>query len=212
MGAHLQGSKFSNRISMNTLNGYDKAMSAASPLVPRKVWTRDEVNRLSWDGFSLELINGELIDRRMGKNPPHIYWKNLLSAWLVKNFDIDYVRSEDPIDVAAQDNPTSEPEPDLALTVQTVRETKGNKPTAEYLRLVIEVSDTTFWFDRNVKAPLYARAGIREYWIVDVRKPNAPEVMVFKDPRPNGTYAGIKHFAPHETIMFEDREFRIDWL
>ena len=34
--------------------------------------------------------------------------------------------------------------------------------------LVIDVSDTTFGYDRNVKLPLYARAGIGEAWIVDL--------------------------------------------
>jgi len=33
---------------------------------------------------------------------------------------------------------------------------------------VIEVSDTTFRYDHKIKAPLYARHGIPEYWIVEI--------------------------------------------
>ena len=74
-------------------------MSGAQPLIPRKVWTRAEVDRLSFDGLSLELVNGDLIDRT-GKRPPHIYWKAVLRKWLISQFGDDYVRTEDPVNVA----------------------------------------------------------------------------------------------------------------
>ena len=34
--------------------------------------------------------------------------------------------------------------------------------------LVVEVSDSSLWFDLNVKAKIYARVGIAEYWVMDV--------------------------------------------
>jgi Uma2 family endonuclease len=45
----------------------------------------------------------------------------------------------------------------------------GSLPGPEDVLLVIEVSDTTLGYDRSVKLPLYARAGIREAWIVDLQ-------------------------------------------
>ena len=138
-------------------------MSAAKHLIiPRKIWTRAEVNRLSWDGLNLELVNGELIDH-MGKKPPHNYWKTTLGDWLREQFGIGFVRSEDPIDVAPEDNPTSEPEPDVFVTYQPIQETRGVNPKPEDLRLVVEVSDSTFEYDRTIKAALYDRAGNRVY-------------------------------------------------
>ena len=40
--------------------------------------------------------------------------------------------------------------------------------TGDDTLLVIEVSDTTFRYDGKIKAPLYARYGIQEYWIVEI--------------------------------------------
>jgi Uma2 family endonuclease len=57
----------------------------------------------------------------------------------------------------------SEPEPDLVI----VKPNLPGKPEAKDISLVIEVSETTLRIDRNVKAVIYAAAGIPEYWIVD---------------------------------------------
>ena len=59
-----------------------------------------------------------------------------------------------------------EPQPDLAVV--RVRDYVDSLPGPEDVLLVIEVSDTTLAYDRNVKLPLYARANIRETWIVDL--------------------------------------------
>ena len=75
-------------------------------------------------------------------------------------FDDDYVRSESPIDVAPDDNPTSEPEPDLVVTFRSRRELRYEPKDVV---LVVEVSDSTYDYDRTVKAALYAGAGIAEY-------------------------------------------------
>jgi Uma2 family endonuclease len=49
--------------------------------------------------------------------------------------------------------------------------------------LVIEVSDSTLDFDRRVKLPLYAKAGVAEMWIVDVQ---AQRVEVYRVPGSDG--------------------------
>jgi len=59
-----------------------------------------------------------------------------------------------------------EPQPDLAVV--RARDYGGSLPGPEDILLLIEVSDTTLNYDRNVKLPLYARAGIAESWIVDL--------------------------------------------
>ena len=178
-------------------------MSAAeSFFIPRKVWTRAEVALLPCETLSLELVNGELIDR-MGKNPPHVYWKSVLRDWLIAQFDGGYVRSEDPIDVAPDDNPTSEPEPDLIVTVRSVKETRGTNPNPEDLRLVVEISDRTYVYDKTVKAELYARAGIQEYWVLDVRTADAPRLLVHREPR-EGRYCVITTHSHHTAIEVLD--------
>jgi Uma2 family endonuclease len=59
-----------------------------------------------------------------------------------------------------------EPQPDLAVV--RARDYRESLPGPEDVLLVIEVSDTTLDYDRNVKLPLYGRAGIAESWIVDL--------------------------------------------
>ena len=89
----------------------------------------------------------------------------------------------------------SEPEPDLVLLAWQAA--RMDHPTAPDVLLAIEVADTTLSYDRTVKGPLYAAAGIAEYWIV-----NLPErvVEVHRDPGPDGyrhvTAAGSGQLAP----------------
>lgn len=59
-----------------------------------------------------------------------------------------------------------EPHPDLAVVRE--RDYRDSLPGPEDVLLGIEVSDTTLRYHKNVKLPLYARAGIAESWIVDL--------------------------------------------
>ncbi len=60
--------------------------------------------------------------------------------------------------------PHNAPEPDVVVT----SEPDGEGPVPiDTVRLIVEISDTTLNQDLNVKAPLYARHGIAEYWVVD---------------------------------------------
>ena len=68
----------------------------------------------------------------------------------------------------------------------------------EDVLLLIEVSDTTLSYDRGVKLPLYARAGIRDVWIVDL----AGEVIeLYADPSGDG-YRGSKQARRGETVEY----------
>src|SRR5690349_18150766 len=88
------------------------------PEPPRKIWTRAECATLDsvglLDNQHLELVEGELISK-MGKKRPHVNVLTLLMGRLIEIFGIRYVNPEAPIDVAPEDNPTNEPEPDLIV-------------------------------------------------------------------------------------------------
>lgn len=103
---------------------------------------------------------------------------------------------EAPIDVAPQDNPTNEPEPDLVVLVKPSREYQNANPQPGDLRLVVEISDTTVGFDLTAKAELYARAGIIEYWVVDIA---ARRLIVHRDPR-EGLYRSIAAYSEQESV------------
>jgi Uma2 family endonuclease len=76
------------------------------------------------------------------------------------------VRSQLPLRLGEH----SEPEPDLAVVKRRSDYYAEHHPTAADVLLVIELSDSTLRYDREVKVPLYARHGIPETWIVDVGK------------------------------------------
>jgi Uma2 family endonuclease len=62
----------------------------------------------------------------------------------------------------------SEPEPDVAILFPDPLDYEDHHPTPSEIYLLVEVSDSTLKFDRETKAPAYARSGIAEYWVLDV--------------------------------------------
>jgi len=98
------------------------------------------------------------------------------------------VRIQAPISAADE----SEPEPDVALV-----------PLGDYriahpdrAHLVIEVAVSSAKKDRLVKAPIYARSGFAEYWLVDV---DAKRIEVYVEPSPSG-YGRMTLHSAGETI------------
>ena len=85
---------------------------------PRKRWTRTEYAAAEASGVfdrqRLELIDGELFNK-MPKKRPHVAALALLLEWFLRVFGGRFVNSEAPIDVAPEDNPTNEPQPDLIV-------------------------------------------------------------------------------------------------
>jgi Uma2 family endonuclease len=76
----------------------------------------------------------------------------------------------------------SEPEPDVSVVPGDPRDYRDAHP--EHPALIVEVALSRLRFDREHKGSLYARAGIADYWIV-----NIPErsVEVYREPVPDGT-------------------------
>ncbi len=182
-----------------------------SPDPPRKRWTRAECAVLEtsgiWERERLELIGGELISK-MGKKRSHVNALVAVQGWLVRTFGEQFVNPEAPIDVAPQDNPSNEPEPDLVVLAKPSREYQDANPTPGDLRLVVEISDTTLAFDLTAKAELYARAGILEYWVLDVA---ARRLIVHREPR-EGLYRSVIAYAEHEAVAplaAPQSEFRV---
>ncbi len=69
-------------------------------------------------------------------------------------------------------------------------------PSAADVLLVVEVADTSLAYDRDVKVPLYAQAGIAEVWLVDLNK---RELIVYRSPV-NGKYTEVRYPQPADTV------------
>jgi Uma2 family endonuclease len=164
---------------------------------PRRRWTRKDCEALSWmpDWERLELIEGELINK-IGKNQPHVISLVYLLAWLQGVFGVRRVLPEAPIDVAPEDNPTSKPEPDLAVLKREVSHFLKEAPQPGDLDLVLEVADTKLYFALTTKALLYARAGITDYWVLDIA---GRRMIVHREPR-EGRYSSVVVYGSEESV------------
>jgi Uma2 family endonuclease len=132
-------------------------------------WTRKEYEQLVELGVlhedePIELIGGQMIVAEP-KNAPHPTAVGLTADALRAAFGPGWVvRSQDP--VALDDE--SEPEPDVSVVPGRWRDYSHTHP--ERPALIVEVADSSIAFDRRYKGSLYARAGIADYWIVNVRR------------------------------------------
>jgi hypothetical protein len=77
----------------------------------------------------------------------------------------------------------SEPQPDVALLVPRANFYRDAHPTPRDVLLVIEVCETSGEFDRRVKLPLYAKAGIPEVWLIDAAQ---EQIEVYHAPSVQG--------------------------
>ncbi len=122
----------------------------------------------------------------IGIGSEHAACVRRLSRFLIRNAEPQaLVSAQNPVRL----NEASEPEPDLALLRPREDDYASRHPQPDDVFLVVEVADTSLSFDRDVKLPLYAAAGIPEAWIVDLE---ADEVHVYREP--DG-----ERYATHET-------------
>jgi Uma2 family endonuclease len=87
------------------------------------------------------------------------------------------------------------PEPDVAVVAGPCEQHEAELPRAALL--VVEVSETSLAFDRGRKADIYARAGVPEYWVVDVR---GASVEIRRDPGPAG-YATTRVVRRDDAVL-----------
>jgi len=100
----------------------------------------------------------------------------------------------------------SEPQPDIALLTSRDDFYTASHPTPKDVLLLIEVSDTSLEFDRDTKGELYAKAGISEYWIVNLLD---NRVEVYREPSDIG-YRTTRRILPGERLtMLEFPEISI---
>ncbi len=126
------------------------------------------------DGDPLELLEGWLVPT-MVKNPPHATARHFTTKALERVVPSGYyVRSQEPITLE-----DSEPEPDVALVRGNPEQYARRHPGPQEAAIVVEVADVSLRRDRTTKKRIYARAGIPDYWII-----NLPErrIEVYGDP------------------------------
>ena len=150
----------------------------------RRTFTVDEYHKMAEAGIlheddRVELIEGEIINMTPigSRHTACVKKLNRLFAELLGSEVI--ISVQDPLRLGD----TSEPEPDIALLRPRPDFYAERHPSADDTLLVVEVADTSLVYDREVKVPLYARAGLAEVWLVDLVQ---QQVLVHRNPAAQG--------------------------
>ena len=114
----------------------------------------------------VELIAGQIVAMSPigSRHAACVKRLNLLIGKMVG--DSMLIGVQDPIQLDAY----SAPEPDLVLLRPRADFYAEAHPSAADVLLAVEVADTSIDYDREVKLPLYARAGLPEVWLIDLQK------------------------------------------
>jgi Uma2 family endonuclease len=127
----------------------------------------DEYHRMIAAGIlgedeRVQLVDGLLV-AMTPQGRPHAFVIQKLNRLLVRTLPDDFeVLTQLPLTLTDD----SEPEPDLAVVKAQDAASRTEHPTTALL--IIEVAGESLRFDRRSKAALYARAGVPEYWIVNL--------------------------------------------
>lgn len=155
-------------------------------------WTLTEYGELSKTGLFHDvktmLIRGELFVMTL-PNPPHNLAVGLVEDWLRVVFaQGHHVRGQMALNVGTE----TDPGPDVAVVRGLRRDYPDRQPTEAVL--VVEVSDSTLFYDTATKAELYATAGVPDYWVIDL---NARRLLIYRDPEPLPEGLGATAYRTH---------------
>ncbi|BAY10671.1 Uma2 family endonuclease [Calothrix sp. NIES-2098] len=160
-----------------------------------RLWTVEEYHRMAEAGIfaadeRVELLEGKIIwmsakgtAHRSAVGRTDYLLKNRLGnrAW---------VSIQDPVKL----NERSEPEPDIAVVKVDPLDYADHHPTPAEVYLIIEVADSSLKLDCETKGKAYSKAGITDYWVLDVI---GRQLHIFREPTEDGYQS--------EVILAEDR-------
>jgi Uma2 family endonuclease len=151
----------------------------------RRRFTNEEYHRMGEAGIlrhdeRVELIEGEIIE--MGSiGRVHAGTVDRVANVFSRRLGIRaIVRVQNPVVFI---DLLSEPQPDVTLLIPRPDFYTGGHPECGDIFLVVEVMDSTVAYDRRIKLPLYARAGVAEVWLVNV---NTRRIEGYRQPSPAG--------------------------
>ncbi|MGH7171891.1 MAG: Uma2 family endonuclease [Gemmataceae bacterium] len=167
---------------------------------PRR-WTRTEYYQMAewglFHGQRVELIEGEIMVLSPQKAEHWTTADQVAELLRISFGSAFHVRLQGPIDFGT----LSEPEPDVAVVVGSRAQYATHHPRTAVL--IVEVSESSLSYDRNRKASLYARAGIADYWIVNLVN---NQLEVRRDPQPDPSqhyghgYASVTILVPPASV------------
>ena len=161
-------------------------------------FTVDEYHRMGEVGiFSeddrVELLAGEIVEMSP-IGPLHTGTVSRLNALFSSRLGTEVIVSvQNPLLLRTED---SEPQPDVVLLRPRPDFYTRSHPEVQDVYLVIEVADTSVVTDREVKLPIYARAGVPEAWLLDM---SMQRLEVHRHPTPDG-YQDVRSLQRGESV------------
>jgi Uma2 family endonuclease len=173
----------------------------ASLRIRTRRWTRQEYDRLIEFGVlqeddPIELIEGRLVVAEPQRDP-HARAVELVAETLRRAFGRGWrVRVQLPLALGHD----SAPEPDVSVVRGTPRDAPSGHPTTA--ALVVEIADSSLPLDRGPKAQVYARAGIADYWIVNLidRVLEVCREPSWRGPRGRARYTAVETLGADATL------------
>ncbi len=152
----------------------------------RKKWSVSECHALTASGLldagSYELIEGEIVFK-MSQDQAHIITITCIVAALAAIFGNLSLIHQANIGIGELDE-FNDPEPDIAVVRGTLRNYLNRRPDpATDILLLVEAANSTLRGDVTVKANLYSRHGLAEYWVVAIP---TRQLIVHRAPTPEG--------------------------
>jgi Uma2 family endonuclease len=175
---------------------------------PTYRWSVEKYEELGRAGFfqgdqRVELFDGEII----AMSP--IGYRHATAVRLLNSFFVERAHGRYQVDPQNPFNldDKSQPQPDIALLDSAVSKARRH-PCPSDLFLIVEVSDSTVAYDREDKAPAYARNGVREFWLLNLADNH---LEVFREPTADG-YRDIRILGGGDAIAplaFPDLTLRV---
>ena len=166
-------------------------------------FTLEEYHRLTEIGLfhedeRVELIRGEVMQMAAKGTAHTTCCRNLLRELAKLVGSQAELQCQDPITLPSG----SEPEPDFVIAGATDDHYLFAHPSPKDILLVIEIADSSLNYDQEVKIPLYAEAGISDYWIFNLV---AQHLECYSEPYQeltlNFAYGLKRIFLPNQSVI-----------
>jgi Uma2 family endonuclease len=163
----------------------------------RRRFTAEEYHQMGRSGIlreddRVELIEGEIVLMSPIGRRHAACVKRLLHLLVQALGKRAVVGVQDPVRL----DDSSEPQPDLSILKPRADFYASALPGAGDVLWLIEVTDTSRDYDRDIKLPLYARSGVPEVWLVDL---TAERVEVHRAPA-GGRYSDVQQLGPGDSL------------
>ena len=157
------------------------------------------------DDQRYEVLDGEIVPM-MAPNPPHMRVKRWLARELTLQLGREFWIDSEPAFLLEIDGDFAIP--DILVYPQAFRPEDVRGPD---VLLLIEVAHSSLKKDSGRKARLYARFGVRDYWVIDLAR---RIVHVHRDPTPEGYGWKRRVMAnePIEALLLPEFSLRLDAL